>query len=538
MDWVRDLPVLVFGFARSGAGRPAARPGHRPGPDPGDAEPAGGGRHARPARGAGGRSSRRRQRPRSRPRPRASRSSRSRRSGRSSTSRSWSPPADGYALAGDLGELAVPESLHALLAARLDALDPVARSLAGDAAVIAGAVHRRDAGRVSRPGAGPGARGAAASSPVATCSRSAPTRCRRRSAPTASPTGCWPRSPTRRCPTATSRSATSASPHHLAGSARNEGDALAEVVARHHLDALEARPERRRRRRPAGHGDGVAGPRRGAGPLHRRAGHRGATVRDGGGPDAVRTRRRTRASRCAAPTCGCGPPRRTSSTPSTTPASRRPGHAEALRRAHGHDRLVAVIQALRGRALRRTGHADRGPPRPLGRDAGPGGRARAGHRRGRRRACRRERPGPPDDVEELTAQAIALAEGLDAGDRLLSDTFNSRGVMLNEAGRRLESIAYFRAGADVRGGRRRRVLAGNPVDATSPTCTCSPPLGRRSPSPGAAWTWPGRWGRATAWPAASRTPSCACLRIGEWDAAVEAVDGGHRARRAGRLPRA
>ena len=45
---------------------------------------------------------------------------------------------DGYSLAGDLGELAVPESLHALLAARLDALDPVARSLAAAAAVIAG----------------------------------------------------------------------------------------------------------------------------------------------------------------------------------------------------------------------------------------------------------------------------------------------------------------------------------------------------------------------------------------------------------------
>ena len=45
---------------------------------------------------------------------------------------------EGYALAGDLGELAVPESLHALLAARLDALDPVARSLAAAAAVIAG----------------------------------------------------------------------------------------------------------------------------------------------------------------------------------------------------------------------------------------------------------------------------------------------------------------------------------------------------------------------------------------------------------------
>ncbi|MGH9294340.1 MAG: ATP-binding protein, partial [Acidimicrobiales bacterium] len=41
-----------------------------------------------------------------------------------------------YRLAGDLGELAVPDSLHALLASRLDALDPPTRSLVGFAAVL------------------------------------------------------------------------------------------------------------------------------------------------------------------------------------------------------------------------------------------------------------------------------------------------------------------------------------------------------------------------------------------------------------------
>ena len=47
-------------------------------------------------------------------------------------------PVDGrHALVGELGALTVPDTLHSLLAARLDALDPVARSLAGDAAVIA-----------------------------------------------------------------------------------------------------------------------------------------------------------------------------------------------------------------------------------------------------------------------------------------------------------------------------------------------------------------------------------------------------------------
>ena len=41
-----------------------------------------------------------------------------------------------YRLVGDVGELAVPDSLHALLAARLDALDPGVRGLVADAAVL------------------------------------------------------------------------------------------------------------------------------------------------------------------------------------------------------------------------------------------------------------------------------------------------------------------------------------------------------------------------------------------------------------------
>jgi class 3 adenylate cyclase/predicted ATPase len=46
-------------------------------------------------------------------------------------------PIDGvYRLVGDVGELVVPDSLHALLAARLDALAPEARRLVADAAVL------------------------------------------------------------------------------------------------------------------------------------------------------------------------------------------------------------------------------------------------------------------------------------------------------------------------------------------------------------------------------------------------------------------
>jgi tetratricopeptide (TPR) repeat protein len=46
-------------------------------------------------------------------------------------------PRDGvYRLEGDVGTLAVPDSLHSLLAARLDALDPAARGLVSDASVL------------------------------------------------------------------------------------------------------------------------------------------------------------------------------------------------------------------------------------------------------------------------------------------------------------------------------------------------------------------------------------------------------------------
>ncbi len=46
-------------------------------------------------------------------------------------------PVEGeYRLVGDIGHLAVPDSLHALLAARLDALDPGVRRLVTDAAVL------------------------------------------------------------------------------------------------------------------------------------------------------------------------------------------------------------------------------------------------------------------------------------------------------------------------------------------------------------------------------------------------------------------
>ena len=109
-----------------------------------------------------------------------------------------------YRLVGDVGELAVPDTLHALLAARLDALDPDVRRLVADAAVLGSAFPAEALIAVSgRPEEQ--VRGALADLLRREVSRSPQTTCRRNAVPTASPRRCCGRSPTRRCRGGTAR---------------------------------------------------------------------------------------------------------------------------------------------------------------------------------------------------------------------------------------------------------------------------------------------------------------------------------------------
>ena len=135
IDWVRDLPVYVLVFARPELGQ--ARPGFGAGRnrstltlDPLDAAsmdllvdalvpgmpPAARAKITRQAQGI----------------PLFAVET-----VRSLIDRDVVQPVEGvYRLTGDVGELAVPDSLHALLASRLDALDPDTRRLIADAAVL------------------------------------------------------------------------------------------------------------------------------------------------------------------------------------------------------------------------------------------------------------------------------------------------------------------------------------------------------------------------------------------------------------------
>ena len=349
---------------------------------------------------------------------------------------------DGYSIKGDVGTLAVPESLHALLAARLDALDAVARSLAGDAAVIAAPFTAETIVGVSRMDAEQVQAGLAELARRDVLQISADTLSPQIGAYSFTH-GLLAQVAYQTLSHRDLKERHLRVAAHLASSTRNEGDALAEVISRHHLDALEARP----------HDDDVDSLRATAVEWLVRAAERALST------GAQATAARLFAS-AAARTCGPDEADETVALRSAdlwmhaakaayeeadyaaclTHADR----AKELRRRHGRTRLVAVIDALRGRAMRRSGRGDQARTDLL--DA---------------MAVLEEEPGLDtvevaaslanvsalheyDDADEVTARAISLAERLGADDRVLADVFSSRGLMLNYMGRRLEAIGYLR----------------------------------------------------------------------------------------------
>ena len=432
---------------------------------------------------------------------------------------------NGYSLSGDVGTLAVPESLHALLAARLDALDTLARSLAGDAAVIAAPFTAETLVGVS---------GLNADQVLGGLAELARRDVLQISADTLSPQigaysfthGLLAQVAYQTLSHRDLKERHLRVAEHLASSTRNEGDALAEVIARHHLDALEARPN----------DVDVDSLRATAVEWLVRAAERARST----GAQASAARLFASAAEL---TCGSEEPDEAVALRSADlwmqaaaagyqeadyeRCLAATGHAERLRQAFGQTRLVAVIQALRGRALRRSGRADEARADLLG-----------------AMAVLEEEPGLDTvevaaslaslcaldeygDADQVTARAISLAERLGAGDRLLADVFNSRGLMLNYSRRRLEAIGYFRQALGF-------------AEASGDVALMSNPLGNladvslfESPREGLAYTnrsmdlarqTGSRYGMAL-----GVTNKVLCLlRLGEWDEAdrtlVDALD--------------
>jgi class 3 adenylate cyclase/tetratricopeptide (TPR) repeat protein len=358
-------------------------------------------------------------------------------------------PAGGvYRLAGDIGELAVPDSLHALLAARLDALDPPVRRLVADAAVL-GTTFPAEAL-------------IAVSGRDQTAVRAALAELVRREVLSVSAD---PLSPERgsygfaqqmlRQVAYDTLSRRDRQARHLTVAAHlraafaGDGEEVIDVIARHYLDALEAIPD-----------DPDA------------ARIRGQAI-------AALIRAAERAERTGAPALAAAS--YATAAGLTGPGARagedhpdgRPSAGVLWERAAeaadiSGDYAVAVEHAGRARQY----HLDRGQARAAARAQAVAGRAL--HQRGRHAEARDQLTaavavlrGDPDrdtiralnqlatvavfagsaDADQLSAEALALGQDLDVEAGLLGGLFVTRGLYLGAAERRPEATAYFREAA-------------------------------------------------------------------------------------------
>jgi hypothetical protein len=341
------------------------------------------------------------------------------------------------------GELAVPDSLHALLAARLDALDPGARRLVTDAAVL-GITFPADAL-------------IAVSGQDEALVRAALDELLRREVLTVSADALSPEKGSYRFTHQMLRqvaydtlSRRDRKARHLAVAAHlraafpGDGEEVADVIARHYLDALDALPDAP----DAGQirGQAIAALTRAA----ERAGRTGAPGLAAGSyaTAAQLTQADTQDAQQAAAGLWEHAAGAALTNADWATAVEQAGRAGDLFRRGGDARSAARAQTIAGQALRRW----------------------ARHAQAREQltdavAVLRDHPGT-DTVQALselalleaiagtpaadtlTTEALTLGQDLAADDATLADLFTTRGTWLGHAGRRQpEAASYFREAA-------------------------------------------------------------------------------------------
>ncbi len=352
-------------------------------------------------------------------------------------------PVEGiYRLTGDIGELVVPDSLHALLAARLDALDPGVRQLIADAAVL-GTTFPAEA-LVAVSGQGEGAVRTALADLV------------RREVLSVSAD---PLSPERgnyqfaqemlRQVAYDTLSRRDRKTRHLAVAAHlrtafaGDGEEMTDVIARHYLDALRTIPD----------DPDVAQIRGQAVSALIRAAER-----------AKRTGAPARAATSYATAAEVSPPDSADGAEAAATLWERAaqaaitdgsyaaaidyaGQARAQYLNRGHSRAAARTQAIAGRALRQWGrHAEaREQLMPavevLRTDPDTDTVSALGE------LAALEIFAGSADGDRLSTEALTLGEALDVGASQLADLFATHGIYLAIAERRAQSIAYLRESA-------------------------------------------------------------------------------------------
>jgi class 3 adenylate cyclase/tetratricopeptide (TPR) repeat protein len=356
-------------------------------------------------------------------------------------------PRDGvYRLVGDLGALSVPDGLRALLAARLDALDPGLRSLVAEAAVLGSTFPAESLVAVSAQDEEAVRRGLAELLRREVLSISADRLSPQRGDYSFS-------QDLLRQVAYETMSRRDRKARHLAVAAHlravfpADGEEVAEVISRHYLDALAAVPDARDvpdiraqaigmlvRAAERALRAGAGGP---AASNYSSAAQQTELTGDGSDDDVVVTaaglwERAARASLLAADIEG------------TLAHAKR---ASTLYAAHGQPRAAARVEAIAGDALRRSGRH---------------GEAREALTA----ALVVLRPDPDADTvtaldhlaavetfsggsegDRLSAEALALGQALDVDAGLLADLFTDRAIAVAFANRTAESIAHVRHAA-------------------------------------------------------------------------------------------
>jgi class 3 adenylate cyclase/tetratricopeptide (TPR) repeat protein len=361
-------------------------------------------------------------------------------------------PIDGvYRLVGDIEELAVPDSLHALLAARLDALDPPTRRLVTDAAVL-GTTFPAEAL-------------VAVSGQEETVVRAALAELMRREVFTVSANPLSPEKGSygfaqnmlRQVAYDTLSRRDRKARHltvaaHLRAAFPGDGEEVADVIARHYLDALEAVP-----------GDpDTPDIRHQAVDALVRAGERAERT---GAPALAAASYATAAELSTAqPGTAGGQPGTPAGRPDAGVLWGRAGdsaltsgdYAAAVRHAdrargyyfrHGEARAAARARVTAGEALRQWGrHAE---ARDQLAAAVEVLRADPDIDTVRALGCLANLEvlaGSPD-ADALITEALALGQALDVGVGQLARLFITRGTYFSSAGRRPEAVAYYREAA-------------------------------------------------------------------------------------------
>jgi hypothetical protein len=454
-----------------------------------------------------------------------------------------------YRLVGDIGELAVPDSLHALLAARLDALDPDTRRLVADAAVL-GTTFPAEALVAISGQDEPTVRAALAElvrrevlsvsadrlSPERGSYRFAQDMLRQVAYDTLS----------RRDRKARHLAVAA----HLRAAFPGDGEEVAEVIARHYLDALQAVPgdpdtaqirgqaigtliraaERAERTGapaaaaasyaaaadltaagqpeagqaaagPAGAGQAAAGP---AGAGQAAAGQPGAGQAAAGQPSAGLLWER---AAIAADSSG-----------DYALAVELAGRAREEHRQAGQVRAVARAQAIAGNAVRRSG--------------------RLAEAREQLTAAVEVLRSDPDtdtvralwilasvevfagspDADRVSAEALTLGQALGVGDDELSRLLGNRGVHLARTDRRAEAAAYMRESARLAGQAGDSLRLGYALGNLGDLLAATDPRAAAETARAAAGHLR-RAGNRTGLATATVNLAMALVMLGDWDAA-------------------